>query len=75
MASQTLPAPRNFPFMEDLFFQLPKISIDSASHTVYLLYSKLFHAGQSRKRGLGGFTTTHSSALVRSQERNLLQIE
>ena len=44
------------PFMEDLFLQLPKISIDSVSHTVYLPYSKLFHAGQSRKRGLGGFT-------------------
>jgi hypothetical protein len=60
--------------MEDLFFQLPKISIDSASHTVYLPYSKLFHAGQSRKRSLGGFTTTNPSALVRSQERNMLRI-
>jgi hypothetical protein len=43
------PEIRNFPFMEYLFPELPKISIDSASQSIYLYScSKLLRADQSR---------------------------
>jgi hypothetical protein len=49
--------PRNFPFMEYRFPQLPKISIDSASQTSYLsCVASCFILASPVERFLGGYS-------------------